>query len=337
MSVVFSGNNSGSFISTGNATFIPLPADVDFFTTYNYTQAGNAPTPATCVQAYWQRGMPAGLGLIYYKAGGFEDLNINQATAGAGFSLYNNTINNAGPLVAITAISTGNPPVVSTASTAGLVTGSIVQLVNVVGGQQVSGLQYTVGTVVTNTSFTLANMPAIAAATTGFYRIIPYESYWYPDVNFITKISSVNGNQALVTLALTHDYTVGQEVRFVIPTLNATSYGMTALNEMQGAIVDIDVSDGVSTNTVTVAINVSSYPAFVLPTSALAAAGFTPAQLVPIGENTAVALFNNQNILADATVNNGERGILLAGGIMSPAGSASDVIYWVAGKSFNGI
>ena len=65
------------------------------------------------------------------------------------------------------------------------------------------------------------------------------------------------------------------------------------------------------------------------------APGFTPAQIVPIGANTAEGLALNANILADATINQGYLGILLQGGANSPAGVANDVIYWVAGKSFS--
>jgi hypothetical protein len=61
---------------------------------------------------------------------------------------------------------------------------------------------------------------------------------------------------------------------------------------------------------------------------------FTPAEVVPVGEDTGTALASNLNILADATVNTGYIGLQLATGANLPAGIANQTVYWVAGKSF---
>ena len=335
MSVVFSGSNSGSFTSTGSAYTIVLPSNLDWLNVYNYTQMATTQSTGRLVQAYWQRGFPAGAGIAYDKANSANTLTGTVVTTGF-FNLVNNTVSAPGPLVATTAISTATPPVVSTGSTAGLVNGSVVRMINNTGAHQLDGYAFTIGSVVTNTSFTLANMQPIAAGTAGFWQLIPYGSYWYPNRFNIGNISQAT--QAIVTLLVTHNFTVGQKISFRIPVINATSFGMTQLNDVEATIVAINQADTDGyTNTITINIDTTGYNAFVFPTTALSVGGFTPAQVIPVGQDTAFTLQQNGNILADSTINQGYMGISLGAGAGYPAGSNGDVIYWVAGKSFNGI
>jgi hypothetical protein len=186
----------------------------------------------------------------------------------------------------------------------------------------------------------------VNAAGPGTYRVIPFDPYFYPPIRIITKIAvattgtaaagnpAMSADQALVTLSVTQNYTVGQEIRFIIPTVTAAAFGMTELNGVEATIIAIgDTDSDGATNTIRVAVDVSGFTAFAYPVTADPRT--TPAQVVPIGENTAVALQYGQNILADATVNTAYIGILLQAGVTSPAGSEGDVIYWVAGKSFS--
>ena len=77
----------------------------------------------------------------------------------------------------------------------------------------------------------------------------------------------------------------------------------------------------------------TAFTAFTFPASSSNA--FTPATVVPMGEDTADALIQNVNILSDATVNTGYIGMTLAAGANSPAGLSGNLIYWVAGSSFS--
>ncbi len=122
-----------------------------------------------------------------------------------------------------------------------------------------------------------------------------------------------------------HGYTVGQEVRFSTDDLN----GMTEINGLSGTVTAVG-----STSTFTVNIDSSAFTTFTFPVTANPGA-YTPAQVVPFGEDTAQALSSSTNILGDATVNTGYIGVKLAYGAAAPAGVNNDVIYWVAGKSFN--
>lgn len=341
MSVVFSGSFSGTFISTGAAQFIPLPSGVDWMEVHNET-VSYAAGAGTGAEFYWRRGMPQGLGTIYTKTAITGALAVAQIAANSGFYLQDQTVNVPGPGVAITGITGANPPLVLTASTAGLIDGSsIVRIFRTVGALQLQGLDFTVGAIVPNTSFALAFAAAIAAANpgAGIYRIIPFNPYFYPSYRYITKISqAVN---AIVTLSVTHDYTIGQVVRLQIPMVTALAFGMTELNGVQATIINIGQpdADGI-TNTITIDVDTTGFTAFAYPLTADPI--HSPAMVIPMGENTADALLNpvfpalnGQNILGDATVNTAQLGMLLQAGTGSPAGVAGNVVSWVAGKSFN--
>lgn len=328
MSVVFTGTNQGRFISDGTAKTLQLRSDLDWLWVYNQTiqYAAGAGTGA---EFYWQRGMTQGRGTIYTKTAVTGALAVAQIAANAGFYLIDSSVNIPGPSIALTGITAGATPVVNTGATGSLNDGDIVRIYNTVGALQLAGLDFTIDTIITNTSFELAYMAQIVSANpgAGTWRRIPFNPIYYPRNRYITKITQAA--QAVVTLSVTHGYTVGQIVRLIVPTVTAAAYGMTELNGLQATIVAVDLVN----NTITIDIDTTGFTAFAFPLTA--DPRFTPAQIVPIGANTAEGLLLNANILADATVNQAYLGIQLKAGTASPAGVANDVIYWVAGKSFN--
>lgn len=349
MSVVFSGTNQGSFISTGAAQIIQLPSGVDWMWVKNLT-VSYADGAGTGAEFYWQLGMSQGRGTIYTKTAATDALAVEQIGVGAGFYLINSTVNIPGASTALTGITAngggyGSPQVLTgntnnlpvTAIVGANNPAGVIRIFSTVGALQLQGLDFSVANVVVNTSMDLIYMPAIVGASpgAGTYRVIPFDPYFYPDVRYITKIEvgTVPGT-AIVTLSVTHGYTVGQNVRFIIPTVTAAAFGMTELNGLAGDIVAVGAADADgSTNTITVDIDVSGFTAFALPLTGNPRS--TWAQVVPIGESTATALNLNANILGDSTTNIGYMGIQLQAGTLSPAGSLGDNIYWVAGKSFN--
>lgn len=317
----------GNFVGTGNAVTLQIRSDVDWMTVYNYTQAATQQATGRGVQFYWQRGMAAGTGLEYKKTNTTDALNLVTMTSG-GFTLVDSSVQTPGALQAtITAISTANPPVVSNSGTNGLNAGDVVRIINVAGSQQLGGFDFTVGyNTLTTGTFSLDYMSVITAGTTGSWRKIQFDPIFYPRRRFITKITQAT--QAVVTMSVTHGYKVGQSVRFIVPA----AYGMTQMNNLLGNIVAIDTTTTTG-NTITVDIDSSSFTAFAWPLTG--AVPFTAAEVVPVGEDTPLALSLGQDILSDATLNTAFIGMTLGGGAQSPAGSASDVIYWVAGKSFS--
>lgn len=334
MSSVFSGTNQGSFISTGKSVLLPVRAGIDWMMVWNYTQAATQETPGRGVFFYWQLGMVDNTGIEIQKSDGTDVLNMVTLASG-GFRFVDTTVNIPGPAIVLSAISAGQPPVVSTGNTAGIVDGDVVRLFNVAGAQQLGGIDFTIGNIVTSTSFELIYMEAIAAATTGHWRRIPYDPYFYPPTRVISKISADASGNAIITMTVTHNYTIGQVVRLIIPTVTAAAFGMTELNGVQATIINIDQADADGeTNTITVDVNITGFTAFAWPLTGDGA--FTPAQVVPVGENSAEAQLQGTDILGDSEFNRGVIGMLLAAGAQSPAGEDGDLIYWVAGKSFSG-
>lgn len=330
MSVLFTGTMQGRFTSTGASKILQIRSDLDWMWVKNET-VSYAAGAGTGAEFYWQRGMSQGRGTIYTKTAVTNALAVGQIAANSGFYLVDNSVNLPGASVALTGITNGTPPVVNTGNTAGLVDGDVVRIFNTVGALQLGGMDFTIGSVVANTSFELAYMSQIVNANpgAGTFRKIPYNPLYYPPVRTITNITQAT--QAVVTLSVTHQYEIGQKIRFVVPTINATSYGMTELNGVEATIVDINTT----ANTITVDVDTSGFTAFAFPLTAQYAQGFTQAQVVPVGQNTGVSRANNVSDLSGASRNTGFIGIQLQGGANSPAGVANDVIYWVAGKSFS--
>ena len=118
---------------------------------------------------------------------------------------------------------------------------------------------------------------------------------------------------------------VGMKVSFRIPSI----FGMQEMNGLTGTVTAVNTSTTV--NSFTVDIDSSAFSAFTFPANGNQP--FSPAVVVPAGENNAYAVQNSLNPYVSAYNNVAYIGIQLAAGANSPAGSANDVVYWVAGKS----
>lgn len=382
-------NAGNASVGQANANIIAIPSGADWLKVYNYTQYGTTGTTGAYfngtanasvgAEFYWQRGMAAGTGIVKYKGAASAVLDGDTLVAG-GFTLYDPSGQTAGALpllsapVATTASTNATRPVVSTASTAGVSVGTIVRL-NSTAQTDINGIDFVVGAVTANTSFTLMTASnALATAPgaiggAGFYSIVNYNPLFYPRNRTITNITQATNAQ--VSTSIPHGLTPGQEIRFNIPAVS----GMTQLNPQPlnnyyplssavPAIIQMIVDD----YNFTININTTSYTAFTFPTIAQQPSSFP--QVIPFGEDTATSLssatiqvpmiagvqiFNtNTGILADSTVNTGVLGMILGNGgngnalttpILGPSGSIAwsagnvatgDTMYWVAGKSTYG-
>lgn len=298
-----------NFVSIGAATTFIIPSDATKVEIYNLTNiatvagATAGAEPALFQKAFSVLGMPSGSGYSYTNTVNTKTIVESLlATNSQGFTFVNTQLNNPGPLTAITAVTNANPAVVSTTNTSGLIANSsIVRMINVTGMQQISSLDFTIGTVVANTSFSLAFLNAsgfAAAGAGGFFRIVPFDEPFYPRVRTITSITQATN--AVVTLSVTHGFTVGQLIRVVVPA----NFGMTEINGLQATVIAIDLVN----NTITLNIDSTAFTAFAFPTSAVASLGTSFAQIVPIGE---AATAPYQNLLDDATRNTGFIGVTL--------------------------
>jgi hypothetical protein len=318
----------GTFVGTGSTVIIPVRSDIDWMSVYNYTQIA---TPADVgFQYYWQRGMPIGGGLIWTNPAA---PTFGALANPAGFTLINTSIpfQVVSPAV-ITDISNANPPVVTSAGH-GLVTGDIVLISSAVGASQLGGIPFLV-TVIDANNFSLVNMiPIVAAAAPGAtsrVRKIGNATYWNPYVCIITNMTAAVN--AVVTFSAPHTFQTGSQIRFQFPFLTDGSYGnYTSLNGNTANIIATTAS------TITLDINTVGLGAFTFPVSADGAFGYTPAQVIPVGENTATALslVPPTSTLGDAQVNVAILGMKLGGGANTPGGANADLMYWQAGKAFS--
>ena len=355
---------------------IQVPSNLDYLYVRNYTQvgtAGEAAPNSAGYEFYWQRGMPAGSAMVRYKTvttnAGVDDLILS-----GGFTLYDPSGQSAGSLpliglaVATTAVSNTTSPVVSTSSTTRLIASTdtvrrtIVRINDTAAQQDTQGIDFAIGAVVANTSFTLtiaglnalANVPD-AVDGAGFYRVLNVDPLFYPRHRFITNITkAVNAN---VSTSVQHGMTPGQEVRFSIPKLAIAPFGMLELDGVVATILTV-----VDDFNYTINIDTSAYSTFVWPETAQVPSSYPI--MVPVGEDTAVSLValgsqtpsigglkinaTQTGLLADSTVNTGLLGMVLGTGaagdvlttaITGPAGTtAGDIVYWQAGKSsFGGL
>ena len=341
-----------------NQTII-VPSNLDWLRVWNYTQANQATAAAgpNSFMSYWQRGMVNSTG-TYLASGAAGAVTTNVTTANA-FVLYDPSGQSQGALpllsapVATTATTNATRPVVSTGNTAGISVGTVVRLSNTA-QTDINGLDFVVGAVVANTSFTLTGNAGSALATApgvvggaGFYRIVNYSPLYYPRKLLITNVSQAATAQ--VSTSIAHGLTVGQAVRFNIPSVSGmVQLNASAQNNYQYGTILTVIDD----YNFTVNINTTAFTAFTYPTVAQQPSSFPVVE--PIGEDTAasissiaaqtptiggVQIYNtNTGLLADSTVNTGFLGMILAAGALLPAGVANDVCFWVAGKSeFGGL
>lgn len=314
----------GRFTSDGTAKTLTVRSDIDWMEVINYTVADDdTQTTAVGVAYFWQRGMAADTGIEYKKSNAANAAQLTTALASGGFTLEDTSDNPVQAAVAVTSTTNATQPVVATGDTSGLVAGDIVRLVNITSAANLGGIDFQIDNISASTSFRIANALANApgAGTTGFYRKIANQANYVPRRRFIANVTQASS--AVVTTTVDHGYTVGEKVRFVV----SSPYDMTELDGLNGTIT------ATTTSTITVDIDTSSFTAFAFPVNG--DVPFTPAQVIPFGENVAEARDSGVDELADSTDNVALIGMVLAAGTDSPAGSTSDVIYWRAGKSFS--
>jgi hypothetical protein len=291
----------GTIISTGAAQTINIPQGADTFILRNRTTLAAG---AGIYESSWWSGMANGSAQTLTVAGGVTTVNI---IAAAGFTYKDSSVDVLGPAIALTVISQAGAAVVNTATTP--VVGQIVRVYATTQMLQVAGYDFSVTAVNPGVAMTFGYLNSAgfaAAANAGFYRLLPHDLPFYPRARYITAITQAA--QAVVTMSVAHDYQIGNKVSFRVPA----EFGMTQMDGLTGTVTAI------AAGTITVDINSTAFTAFAFPTSAIAAAGVTPAQVVPAGEVATT--------LTGAIRDVGTRAIYLGTAI---CGTANDVMdYW---------
>lgn len=293
----------GQIISTGAAQTINFNGGFDEFVLRNRTTLAAG---AGIIESKYWLGMANGTAETKTVAAGLITDNI---IAAGGFTAVDSSTATLGAPIAVTAVTAANPAVASTATTP--TAGQIVRLYGSTGMLQIAGMDFTVGTVVAGVSFQLAYMNAAgfaAPATAGTYRLVPVDSTYYPRMRYITNITQAAN--AVVTMSVVHDFVAGEKISIRCPA----AFGMTQINNLTGTIQSVNTV----TNTITLDINSSAFTAFAFPTSAVAAAGITFPQVVPVGELGP--------LLTGAVRDVGRRSIFIGASVAGTAGDVMD--YW---------
>lgn len=320
---------TGTFTSDGLTRNITLPSGYNDFKMINITDIGSAAAATPVMRAQATSSMLAGSAYYSTKTNGAATLDLETTTLTGGFTFIDDSASTPiGPILNIaTGVSKAAPAVVTTNVTTNLNNGDIVRIYGTTGMLQIAGMDFTISLLNSGVSYDLAYLDSTGfanVATAGKARKVAFDSRYYPKSRFITNISQAAN--AIVTMSVTHGYTVGQQVRIYC----TANFGMTEINGLLGTIIAIGTADTSGfTNTITLDIDSSAFTAFTFPTSAVAALGVTFPQVVPVGEaaiNTVTEHF--ANLLDDATRNISFRGVQIGTTVQTTA----KVYQWIATK-----
>ena len=303
--------DAGSFTSDGLVKNIELPAGADYMEILNYTQSITQQATGRGVRFEWQKGMPAGGGLNWKKTNATDVVNL-VSLAAAGFT-YLESNPEPGAAVTGTAVTAASPAVV-TANGHGYSNGDRVRIYSSTGMLQIAGMDFTIGSVTTNT-FELDYLAAAgfaAPATALVARKLLKEDLIDPAVRAVTAITQAAA--AVVTFSVTHNYIVGQKISLRVPS----EFGMIQMDQLEGKITAVSAAN----NTVTLDIDSTGFTAFAFPLSAAVPVSFPNA--CPAGSNGIYSTIPAYKSGSFVPI------MQLAAGAQSPGGSTSDVMYYRA-------
>jgi hypothetical protein len=355
----------GSFTSTGNAQFINLPFQPTTIEMWNYSSFAT-PAQHGVPYAYWDIGM--GQGFAVEDVFNATPVLTTDVVTVNGFSTFSaGLMLQYGAQLQIASISKASPAVVTTASNHGLSTGQVVILEGLfqsatTGMPQISLMPFVI-TVTGATTFTIpwntnqSNYTALSGSPAGAYvRQVLYPFLYEPGVAFISAIST--GTTTTVTTTDPHNFVVGQEIGFRIPS----AYGTTQLNELPnntipGSPVYYYVT-AVNSNTQFVCnANSTGYTAFATNQTVASMVGQSLPQVVAVGDvNSGGTAYSggalypspsfptfsggvptiNGPAISGAFVNNTSQGFVIGAGAGATdtssvlVGANGNVIYWKA-------
>lgn len=276
----------GSFTSDSTLSKqVALSCAPDLFWIRNRTAWGDD-AAETSVESWYRIGMAAGAAQTADQAVTTGILSSEAVTSG-GFTLIDTSAPPSFASLATTAITgIAGTFVVSMANTGNIAVGDFVRLYSTTGELQIAGYSFQVTAVTANVSITLGYMASsgitfAANATAGFVKkYIP--NLMYPRWSYIANITQAA--QAIVYFTAKNDYTPGEIISLRVPQ----EFGMIEANLKPARVLSVTNSSTVSS--VTLDLDTSGFSAFTFPTSAVAAAGVSPAVAVP--SSSGVVPFN---------------------------------------------
>lgn len=337
----------GSVISLG-ATGV-TPVILPFIPTrISISNPTRATAVAGVVKAWWDIEMGSGAAMLTtVVAGPADGTSYITSATGTGFTPFvANLSQQYGPSVAITTITQAATPLVTTTTPHGLVSGDVVIFNNLIttattGMQQLTNIPFVVTVTGANTfTFAFNNTGgmfvayniAVPGTTQAFMKKILYPFLYYPGSSAIAAIAL--GATTVVTTTDQHNFTVGQEVAFRIPSV----WGTAELNSLPNVGLPGSPRYGFVTivnspTQVTVNINSTGFTAFTAPTVAQNR-GVAYPQIVAVGDNNTGSLLFGSNsntingpAISGAYLNNTSMGFWIGSGV---SGTAGDTIIWEA-------
>lgn len=367
----------GQFTATGTNQIVQLPFKPDFVEVWNYTNIKTAAVNSV-TRAWWDAKLvdpvtstnPTMLELYSASATSVVFDTVVNSAAAPGINAFSaGQLLQFGPTLTVNVITKASPAVVTTSTAHNLKSGDVVIFeglfeTSTTGMPQINGIPFTV-TVTGATTFTIpwdtnqSNYTAISVAATGTPRVkqVLYPYLYFPGTTVISAITL--GATTTIDTASAHNFVVGQEVAFRIPS----QWGTTELNSLPNTLVPgspvygyvIAVTDY---NTVVVNIDSSAMTAFSSNPSVASIPGLSYPQIVAVGDvNTGgVAISANSALypppyympigtttvntingpaIRGAFVNNTAQGFVIGAGLAAVDGvatiiQADDIIVWRA-------
>lgn len=350
---------TATVLAAGGTAPIKIPFVPDYVEFLNYT-AMDTPTDTWVAKGYWDANMGQGFA-AYDVFNATPVLTTNVATTGGISTFAAGQMLQYGATQQVVSITKAAAAVV-TVTGHGYVSGDVVVFQGLyqsatTGMQQIAEIPFTI-TVVDANSFTIpfntnqSNFTALSGSPSGaLVKKVLYPHIYFPGTAYISAITL--GSTTTIDTTSAHNFVVGQEVAFRIPTAWAT----TQLNSLPNIVTPgspvygyvVSVTDY---NTVVVNINSSAYTAFnsnqpfasfsgqqfpqIVAVGDVNTGGvqissgsalYPPPYSVPIG-TTRVNTINGPAIQG-AFVNNTSQGFII-GASLAVAAQSGQTIYWRA-------
>lgn len=345
---------------TVNLGFVPTRVELINMTLLNTTIAGGPPLinpgatyltyRATWAQQFASSATP--FTLIEGLAPAASVTNVNVSAVNAvktnGITIYDGSAN-FGQAFALGPKISGSNTAKATAtftitSTATLFPGALILMTSNSVNKQLGGMMFTVNTVPSSTTFTIANGSWLNTANftngaeTFNVQLVTVPPLYYPKSSVITNISAAN--PAVVTTSVNLGLTAGQQVRIRVPSV----FGMTQANNLTAIVSSVSgnqITLGGTTGAFSLnnSLDSSAFTAFAWP--AATSVPFNYAQITPIGSGPTLdgSGFFNTDGISDATVNTAFQGFTVGSGILATPSStvfgvtAGDVFQWTAWRA----
>jgi hypothetical protein len=329
----------GTFTQPATAVgqIIPLPSSVDYFITTNLTQMATTNGTGRCVRGEWYGGglFQPNDGLRWTKTNSTSAINIDKfstATASNGFT-YVTSFPQPEAAVTGTTITNATPAVATITNTYS--EGDTVTLYNTTGALMYSGMSFTISSV-SGSGFTLLGLNTPGSAATAFTaRRIP--KYMPVEPRFLYVTGVTQANPCVVTVSEQHQYVVGQKVSFEVPS----SFGMVQLNNFYAPSNKPWVITAVTDYTMTLNVDSTNFTAFAFPLSSASPTAALFATVTSGGQSTQYNQVSGVQTGYNFQYVPFHTGqfvpyMYVSSGVLSPGGSANDVIVWQGYKMETG-